>query len=350
LQNLLKKEAEQLRGDSSGYKLSLYFFTMNLVYAIIKKIPSIALLVTEIKTSSKAQELGLVKVSASMYSEAFGRYDPQLFRRVFMALLEQLDFLGIPEIKSLGRFILVDGSIFPAFSNMAWACYKSNSNAIKMHLGFELNRMIPVQFFSTDANGNEKNALIAMLETGVTYIADRGYVSFGVFAQIVKLQAFFIIRIKANIKYNITENLHIVIPEQWQSYFSAVSDSIICFSNDKQKSAYRLVTFIAYDESYRIVTNRLDLTTGEIIMLYAYRWQIELFFRCIKRTFNALHLWSHSERGVELQFYLYLIVYVLLIHFKQKMNQKQEAIDFTEKVGSKYQKKNTHHEHLNVGL
>ncbi len=28
------------------------------------------------------------------------------------------------------------------------------------------HRMIPVQFFSTDANGNEKQALIAMLEAG----------------------------------------------------------------------------------------------------------------------------------------------------------------------------------------
>ncbi|NOQ34282.1 MAG: transposase [Methylococcaceae bacterium] len=73
---------------------------------------------------------------------------------------------------------------------------------------------------------------------------------------------------------------------------------------------------------YRIATNRLDLTTGEIIMLYAYRWQIELFFRSIKRTFHALHLWSHSERGIETQFYLYMIVYLLLLHFKQSLIQE----------------------------
>jgi len=63
------------------------------------------------------------------------------------------------------------------FSTMDWATYKSTSNALKMHLAFELNRMIPVQFISTDANGCEKKALMEMLEAGVTYIADRGYVS-----------------------------------------------------------------------------------------------------------------------------------------------------------------------------
>lgn len=74
-------------------------------------------------------------------------------------------------------------------------------------------------------------------------------------------------------------------------------------------------------------------------MLYAYRWQIELFFRCIKRTFNALHLWSHSERGVEIQFYLYLIVYLLMIHFKQNLNQRQESANSTKKVTSRHQEK-----------
>lgn len=339
LQTLLKKEADQLHADSLLYKLSLYFLTMNLIYAIINKISSIALLVTDIKTSPEALELELVQASKSMYSEALIRYDPKIFQRIFITLIEQLTFLEMPEIKALGRFILVDGSIFPAFKTMAWACYKSTNNAIKMHLAFELNRMIPVQFFSTDANGNEKKALIAMLEAGVTYIADRGYVSFAIFQQIASLQAFFIIRIKANIKYAVVENLAVIIPDDWQCFFSDVSDSIISFSNDKQKATYRLVTFVAYDEIYRITTNRLDLTTGEIIMLYAYRWQIELFFRCIKRTFNALHLWSHSERGVAIQFYLYLIVYLLMIHFKQSLNQQQESTDSTKKVSSTHQEK-----------
>jgi hypothetical protein len=339
LQTLLKKEADQLHGDSQLYKLSLYFFTMNLVYAIINKTASISLLVTDIKTLPDAQNLGLVDASKSMYSEAFGRYDPKLFRRIFLALLEQLDFSDIPEIKSLGRFILVDGSIFPALKTMAWASYQSTGNALKMHLAFELNRMIPVQFINTDANGNEKEALLALLEAGVTYIADRGYVSFGVFRQIVSLQAFFIIRVKANLKVSVSKHLEVAVPEQWLSFFFDVSDSLICFSNDKHQTAYRLVSFVAYDEAYRIATNRLDLTTGEIIMLYAYRWQIELFFRFIKRTFNALHLWSHSGRGVEIQFYLYLIVYLLLIHFKQGLKQEQKAIEPAHKAARQGQEK-----------
>ena len=53
-------------------------------------------------------------------------------------------------------------------------------------------------------------------------------------------------------------------------------------------------------------------------MLYAYRWQVELFFRVFKRTLKGIHLMAHNPRGVEIQFYLYIIAYILLLSFKQK--------------------------------
>ncbi len=98
---LLKEQAGQLEKDALTYKLSFYFFALNLLYAIIKGIRSIGLLVTDIRTSPEAGTLGLVNASKSMYSEAFSRYDPSLFRRIFYRLLAQLNFLEIPEIKAL---------------------------------------------------------------------------------------------------------------------------------------------------------------------------------------------------------------------------------------------------------
>lgn len=320
LKPLLSEQAKGLKGDN--YTLSFYFFTENLIYAIVARVTSISLLVTHLQSSPDTLAFALVEVSKSMYSEAFSRYSPTLFQRLFLSLLEQLQFLGIPEIEALGRFILMDGSIFPAIKNMEWAVYKNSKNALKLHLAFELNRMIPVQFICTDANGNERVMLAALLEAGVTFIADRGYASFALFGQITLQQAFFIIRIKNNINYTLNHCLGVQgIPDSWQPFLSEVTDSLIIFSSDKQKNVYRLVTFWTCGEKYCLTSNRLDLTTAQIIMLYAYRWQIELFFRVLKRTFNALHLWTHNERGIQSQFYLYLITYLLLIHFKQTVAQ-----------------------------
>jgi transposase len=52
---------------------------------------------------------------------------------------------------------------------------------------------------------------------------------------------------------------------------------------------------VAIGELFILVTDRFDLKTYEIIMLYAYRWQVELIFRFLKRTLNALPLMCHEE-------------------------------------------------------
>ena len=323
---LLKEEADKLKKDADTYKLSLYFFTVNLLYGCIKGTKSIALLVTEIRHSPDARALGLVVASQSMYSEAFNRYTPASYRRIFYGLLERLSFLEIPEIRTLGRLLCIDGSVFPAFRTMDWANYQTSSNAIKIHLAFELNRMLPVQFLCTDANSSERKALLAMLEAGVTYIADRGYVCFSMFHAIAEKQAYFLVRTKTNLRYLSKEVLTPCIPPQWSLYVSEVTDTTVQCINDKEQAIYRLVTFAAMGETYFMITNRFDLKTHEVIMLYAHRWQVELFFRCLKRTLNALHLWSHDPKGVQIHFYVYLISYVLLLHFKQRCELKNDPI------------------------
>jgi hypothetical protein len=322
---LIKEEQNRLKNDEKLYKLSLYYFMVSLIYAVINKTQSIRLLITEIKTNPDLKKLGFVLASPSMYSEAFSRYKPEVFQRIFAKLIEIIEIKDIPEIRTLGRFILFDGSLFPAFKNMEWAQYTSKCQALKMHLAYELNRMIPVQFISSEANYSERKVFMELLEAGVTYITDRGYLAFDIFQQVTEKQAFFITRIRYNMRASIQTVLEVNIPESWNFYLSEVTDALVIFSGDKSKVTYRLVCFYVLGEWYRITTNRLDLKTSEIIILYAYRWQVELFFRCIKRTLDALHLWNHEPNGVKIQFYIYLIVYVLLIYFKQTLVKEQES-------------------------
>lgn len=165
--------------DSKDYKLNAISLATNIMLGVFNKINSISSLAIYIKSIvTTHKKLNFTIASKSMYSEAFVRINSSVFRKVFFLLLEKMSFIEIPEIKNLGKFLLIDGSIFPAIKTMAWATYKKKFNAIKLHLVFELNRMIPVQFISTDANSSEKNILIKMIEKGVTYIADRGYISF----------------------------------------------------------------------------------------------------------------------------------------------------------------------------
>jgi hypothetical protein len=347
---LIKEAGSWLKNDEKLYKLSLYYFMVSLLYAVMNKTKSIRLLITEIKTNPDLKKLGFVLASPSMYSEAFSRYKSEIFERIFSKLIERVDLESIPEIRTLGRFILFDGSFFPAFKDMIWAQYTSKCQALKIHLAYELNRMIPVQFMSGEANYSERKALRELLEAGVTYIADRGYLSFKIFQQIVEKEAFFIIRIRANVKASIQTVLAVNIPESWNFYVSEITDAIVVFSGDKSKTSYRLVCFYVLGEWYRITTNRFDLKTSEIIMLYAYRWQVELFFRCIKRLFSSLHLWNHEPQGVKTQFYIYLIVYVLLIHFKQTLIKEKESQKEAQQSLTNSSAKKHHHLRKNSQL
>ena len=210
--SLIEEAQKSMQDDSENYTLSFTAFTTNLLFGIICQIKSIGKLIVEIKTSRVAKEIGLPGASKSMYSEAFYRYDPEIYRKIFGKLLLACNFFAIPEIKQLGQILLVDGSVFPAISSMYWAKYKKNANAIKMHLAFELNRMIPVQFLSTEGNYSEKQFLQDIIEKGVTYICDRGYISFEIFKFICDKQASFIIRGKSNMLYKVKESLDVDVP------------------------------------------------------------------------------------------------------------------------------------------
>jgi len=198
---------------------------------------------------------------------------------------------------------------------MCWAEYKKTKRAIRLHVEFSLNQMIPLEFIGQKANSSERQFLLGIVTKGVTYVADRGYFSFAVVAAISKAFAFFIIRIKDNMKFKVGKSL--TVTGQIPVCLNQVSDQLIRFDNDPNQIVYRLVMFKVLDSEFKICTNRLDLTTLEIIMLYAYRWQIELLFKFIKRVINGIHLFNHSKNGANIQFCLLMIMSVLYLNMRQ---------------------------------
>jgi hypothetical protein len=156
-----------------------------------------------------------------------------------------------------------------------------------------------------------------MLETGVTYIADRGYVSFPLLADIVLARAYFVFRMKTNLKHSLVKQLSVTLPECVNHIFSQVTDQTVKLTNATGKHTYRLVSFWIGSDQFLLLTNRLDLTTFQIILIYAYRWQVELMFRFLKRTLNGLHLLTTAQEGITIQFYILLIAALLQLHLKQ---------------------------------
>jgi hypothetical protein len=274
---------------------------------------------------SAAPSLGVAKVARATFFDAFNRFPVVWFQMLLETALKVTRWQTIPEMATLGQLYCIDGSLFPALAKMTWAEYKSKSQAIKLHLCFELNRMIAVQFVVDAGNSSEREALRQMLQAGVTYIADRGYVCFQLLADIVAAQAHFVMRMKANLVNSVVETLPVVLPEVAAHLFTQVTDCRVCLTGANGQPIYRLVSFTVGSEKYLILTNRLELTTFQVILLYAYRWQVELLFRFLKRTLTGLHLLSTSKEGVTIQFYLLLCTALLQLRLKQDCVAAVEA-------------------------
>jgi hypothetical protein len=295
--------------------LTFIAFVRLLIYYFVTPTESGRQLLTDVLSAAPA--LGLEKVSRSTFFDGFNRFPVAWFQMLLGTVLTATAWQTIPELDALGQLYCIDGSLFPALARMVWAKYKSKSQAVRLHLCFELNRMVTVQFLVDAGNSSEREALRQMLQAGVTYIADRGYVCFQLLADIVTAEAHFVMRMKSNLVSTTVETLTVELPEVVHHIFTQVSDQRVCLTGADGQPIYRLVTFCVGSENYLVLTDRLELTTFQVILLYAYRWQVELIFRFLKRTMTGLHLLSTSKEGVTIQFYILLCTALLQLRLKQ---------------------------------
>jgi hypothetical protein len=330
--NYLAQEGEKIDKKTGSKKLFFADFFKIIVFAFVGSVKTLKLLITELKSNPAAKVLGLEVMPYNTLLDGFHRFDFKYFEKIFFQILQSFQYKNVPELEELGVFRLIDGSLFPTFASIFWAEYKSKKNAIKLHLSFNLNRMIPAEFLVSTGKSCERSFLKNILQKDITYIADRGYFSFEVTHKIFKAFAFYIIRSKSNLVYTVKETFTVnsILPD----CFYDVSDVRAKMDNDPFLQEVRIIEFKVDGSHFVLVTNRFDLTTLQVILLYAYRWQIELFFKFIKRSLGCIHLFNHSQNGVTVQFYIIMIVAVLQLKLKQECIENTEIQDDMQKTNN----------------
>jgi Transposase DDE domain len=329
----LKQESEQIDIQSGSRTFTYEDFIKNLIYGTSVKIDSFRKLVLDLSSNENVEKIGLKPVAFSTFKDGFSRFNYLSVNKLYTYLLGQIDFQQVPNLKDLGIIKLIDGSLFPTLSSVDWAGYKKHKKAIRLHLSFCLNTLSPSEFLIAKGSSCERSFLKSIVEMAHTYIADRGYFSFDLAYFIDKSRAYFIFRLKENFIFGNILSLDVTSGDAIMPLcFNQIRDEIVYFINDPHKIVYRLIRFTVLNSHFTICTNRFDLNTLQIIMLYAYRWQIELFFKFIKRTLNGIHLFSTSENGAQIHFLIILITALLQLKLKQdcilKMKQQPKIQQF----------------------
>src|SRR3954451_23854773 len=124
-------------------------------------------------------------------------------------------------------------------------------------------------------------------------------------------------RAYTNIVVETVKELPVTLPDRLIEHWIQVRDRIVQSPHpDAAGILFRLVECTVETTTYRLITNRTDLTTFQVIVLYAYRWQIELIFRFFKHTLNGVEVITQSKKGMDNFFAAMFLTTILHLYFK----------------------------------
>ena len=277
------------------------------------------------------RKLGCPRASLGSLSEAARVFDSSLMQEIIKHLADKLKPISShSKLNDLpGILTAVDGTLIPALSKMTWALWKTDQQAVKAHTQFDLEKHVPVKITVTDGNANEKQVLAEHLEPGRIYVKDRGYAGLALFQQILDADSSFVCRIRDNAVYDVLEEYPLT--EDAKAAGIVFDRKVRLGSNEKTKEQLAVpVRLVAVKctphvkrahtgrggpeqgEILLIATDRFDLDTDVIALIFKHRWMIEIFFRFFKHVLGCRHLLSYCQNGIELQTYAAIIACMLI--------------------------------------
>lgn len=284
------------------------------------------------------KRLGCSEASLSSLSEALRVFDPELLVEIIQELLGQIPDSPSydPRLKQLKHVpTAVDGTLLKQLPQITQASFAFRKDqGFKLHTHFEVLRGVPVLAQVTDASGRgaagEKPMLRAALSPDRTYITDRGYEEFALFNAIVAAGSSYVCRVRDDRHFRV-DTTH--SPQERSSeaiVAGVVEDAFGRMGSPNSKRSEpvdhlqrRVVVRVTehpkrgrsitpQDKEIVLATNLLDAPAEVIVLLYRFRWLIELFFRWLKCVLSCRHLLSESQGGVQIQIYCALIACLLV--------------------------------------
>jgi len=280
------------------------------------------------------KRLGCREASLGSLSEALHVFDADLLVEIIQELLAQIPQTSDARLKALAHIpTAVDGSVLKALPQITQACYATRRDlGWKLHAHFEILRGVPTQARVTDAScagaAAEAAMLKSMLESDRCYITDRGYECFALFNAVVRAGSSYVCRVKNDHYFTASESR----PLSGEAEAAGVlKDELGRMGGPNTKRAERIGHLqrrieVRVLEHLRgptrkqkavvrdvvLATNLTDVPAEVIVLLYRFRWLIELFFRWLKCVLSCRHLISHSANGIQIQMYCALIACLLV--------------------------------------
>lgn len=271
---------------------------------------------------SKFHHLGLGKsVCRSTLSEANEKRDLKIFQLFAERIIEiaqrkrtDVDNLFIEGVKN--RVFAVDSTTISLnYKKFWWSKVQKNTGGIKLHTVLDILTNIPVYNIITDNNVRDQSLMnVYPYESNAFYVFDKAYVKLISLSAINENGAYFIVRRKRKMNFEILEEFGCPEPSS-----GVLRDLKIQLSNRWARSRYTQPMRIVYyysTEKERVLeffTNNFEIEAAKIAYLYKSRWQIETFFKWIKQHLKIKRFYGTTENAVKIQIYVTIITYCLVV-------------------------------------
>jgi hypothetical protein len=294
--------------------------------------------IDDLSLHPKVQALsGVNRVARATLSDALAKFDPHRLAPLIGAIQKQLPRLDRIDAETAGltrKIIAGDGSWFNLAGEVAHAlqCRRGNAGVqcrMRLNLQLDIDSFCPTDFdVSGKDDGNEAAAFMRSIQPGCIYLNDRNFVSFAYINAVLEKDSNLVLRLKKRVNFDVQraheptekDRTHNVLRDQVGILPGPKSEGNADARSCTSKPPTRLMRLVkVWDENNQcevmLLTDLLDVPAYVISVLYRLRWQIELFFRWLKVLAGFEHLVSQSARGITMQFYIAVLM-TLLIHLQ----------------------------------
>jgi len=201
-------------------------------------------------------------------------------------------------------------SVFP------WAKFRRTKGAVKVHVGLDHQGFLPSFVRITDGKQHDVTVARALaLPADSIVVMDRAYIDYAWFNSLNDKGIFFVTRQKRNATYRITERRDVIKAK------GLTCDQTIYITGSKAQTCSIPLRRIGFKDAttgkhYVFLTNNFHLAAKTIADLYKSRWQVELFFKCIKQNLKIKSFVGTSKNAVMTQIWIAMCAYLLLLWIK----------------------------------
>jgi putative transposase len=262
------------------------------------------------------QAVGWQGISVSQLIKLQHRRPPQLWAPLLAALINRTADVQVPR-----RLRLMDTSFFRMSLKLLSRHYDKrmdrSTSGFKLGLVLDPQSAAPVHIMTQVGQGADTLCLDALVPpstdiSGQTFLFDRGFVKYSFYQDLIARGAHFVTRALSGMHHKVCEKLALdpTKPE-------IVADEVVIIgrreSRNEMTSPLRRIVLQTATETLVFLTSDFELTAWEVTQLYKRRWEIEIFFRWLKRNLNCLRPLGHSIEAAEHAFYAALVAHLLVM-------------------------------------